>query len=75
MPELREQFNTPTIRRIVQLDSVELKDDDEYGVLIGYNAQGGIAEVVTKETYFLIGYGRIEKLGETHSSAAEIFDE
>jgi len=73
--ELREAFNYPSIRRIVRLDSYELEDDDEYGVLIGYNDRDGIDEVVTAETYFLIGYGRIEKLGEIRRSAAEIFDE
>ncbi|WP_345972775.1 DUF3108 domain-containing protein [Sulfurimonas diazotrophicus] len=75
LSELQETFHTPTIRRIVQLDSFELEDEDEYGVLIGYNAQGGIDEVVTKETYFLIGFGRIEKIGASRRSVAEIFDE
>jgi hypothetical protein len=75
VPELLETFHTPTIRRLIQLDSFELEDEDEYGVLIGYNAQGGIDEVVTKETYFLIGFGRIEKIGESSRSVTEIFDE
>lgn len=70
-----EAFNYPSIRHVIQLDSYERKDDDEYGVLIGYNGHGGIDEVVTKETYFLIGYGRIEKIDEVKRSVDEIFDE
>jgi hypothetical protein len=57
---------------VVQLDSIE--DDDEYGVYIGYNAEGGIEEVVTKETYFLIGYGRIVKIDEKRVPAEAIFE-
>jgi hypothetical protein len=75
VPELREAFHYPTISRMVQLDSYELKSDDEYGVLIGYNSHGGIDEVVTKETYFLIGYGRIEKIDAAYRSVDAIFDE
>lgn len=70
-----EKFNYPSIRHVIQLDSYELKDHDEYGVLIGYNDHGGIDEVVTKETYFLIGYGRIEKIDEVKRSVDKIFEE
>lgn len=73
--EALEKFDYPTIRHIVQLDSYEVESDDEYGVLIGYNERGGIDEVVTKETYFLIGYGRIEKIDEVVRSVDAIFDE
>jgi len=74
LPELLEAFNYPSIRTVVQLDSYELEDEDEYGVLIGYNDRGGIDEVVTKETYFLIGYGRIEKIGTQKGGADAIFE-
>lgn len=74
LPELLEAFHYPTITSLVQLDSVELKSDDAYGVLIGYNDRGGVDEVTTKETYFLIGFGRIEKTEETRMSAEEFFD-
>jgi len=75
LPELLEGFHYPGIKSIIQLDSYELKSNDEYGVLIGYDAHGHINEVVTKETYFLIGYGRIEKIDETHRSIDSIFGE
>ena len=75
VPGLLEKFNYPGITDIVQLDSLELESGDEYGALLGYDAHGGIDEVVTKETYFLIGYGRIEKMDETHGSVDAIFDE
>lgn len=75
MTEALEQFDYPGIVTAVQLDSYELKSDDEYGVLIGYNSRGGIDEVVTKETYFLIGYGRIEKIDEVRVDADTIFSE
>ncbi len=75
LPGLLEEFNYPGIKSIVQLDSMELKSGDEYGVLIGYNARGLIDEVVTKETYFVIGYGRIEKIGESRGSADTFFNE
>jgi len=74
MPDLMEAFHYPGISRIIQLDSYELKSDKEYGVLIGYDEYGRIDEAVTKETYFLIGYGRIEKISETHQSVDAIFD-
>lgn len=73
LSEALEAFNYPGVRSVVQLDSYELKDDDEYGVLIGFNAHGGIDEVVTKETYFLIGYGRIEKIDEVQVDVDEVF--
>ena len=57
----------------MELDSLELDSDDEYGVLIGYDARGNIDEVVTKETYFLIGYGRIVKLDQMQMSPRAIF--
>lgn len=75
LPELLEEFDYPGIARVVQLDSVELESDDEYGVLIGYDVRGGIGEVVTKETYFLIGYGRIEKMDQMQISPDVVFDE
>lgn len=74
VPELLEVFHYPTIMSLVQLDSIEVKNDDEYGVLIGYNDHGGVDEVVTKETYFLIGFGRIEKIHESKIPADEFFD-
>jgi glutamate synthase domain-containing protein 2 len=70
--EIRDDFDSPNVVRVVQLDSIE--DDDEYGVYIGYNAEGGIEEVVTKETYFLIGYGRIVKIDEKRVPAEAIFE-
>lgn len=75
LPEVLELFSHPGVCDVIQLDSHELEDDDDYGVLIGYNAQGGIDEVVTKETYFLIGYGRIEKMDEMRYGADVIFEE
>jgi len=73
--ELLGEFDYPTVCSVVQLDSYELESDDEYGVLIGYNDRGGIDEVVTKETYFLIGYGRIEKMDQMQIGVTTIFDE
>ncbi|MEJ2468277.1 MAG: hypothetical protein P8Y51_04260 [Campylobacterales bacterium] len=75
LPELLETFSHPGVCNVIQLDSYELEDDDEYGVLIGYNNRGGIDEVVTKETYFLIGYGRIEKMDEMRYDADIFFEE
>ena len=73
LPELLKEFDYPGVVRAVQLDSLELDSDDEYGVLIGYDARGNIDEVVTKETYFLIGYGRIVKLDQMQMSPRAIF--
>jgi len=73
LPDLLDEFDYPGIARVVQLDSLELESDDGYGVLIGYDARGTIDEVVTKETYFLIGYGRIEKLDQMQISPRVIF--
>jgi len=70
--EIADTFDTPGIVRVVQLDSIE--NDDEYGVLIGYDAADNIEEVVTKETYFLIGYGRIVKLSQQTVSAESVFE-
>ncbi len=67
---IADTFDSPRVVHVVQLDSIE--KEDEYGVLIGYNAEGGIEEVVTKKTYFLIGYGRIVKTGERKADAAAI---
>lgn len=72
--EYLEAFHYPTITDVIVLDDYELASDDSYGVLLGYNAHGGVDEVTTKETYFLIGYGRIEKLKETKVSADNYFD-
>ncbi len=62
LSDMLEKFNYPDVNEIIILDSYEIEDDDEYGVLIGYDKDGNIDEIVTKETYFLIGYGRIEKI-------------
>lgn len=75
LPGLMEAFNRPSITQVIQLDSYELEDEDEYGVLLGYNNRGKIDEVVTKETYFLIGYGRIEKMDEMRYDNDLIFDD
>ncbi len=73
LKEMLDTFNYPHIKDIVILDSYEIKSDDEYGVLIGYDKDGNIDEVVTKETYFLIGYGRIEKIDMQELSVEEFF--
>ena len=73
LPDLLDEFDYPGITRAVQLDSLELDSDDEYGVLIGYDEHGAIDEVVTKETYFLIGYGRIVKMDQMQISPRVIF--
>jgi len=74
LEEYLDTFHYPTVAKVIVLDDYELKSEDSYGVLMGYNAHGGIDEVTTKETYFLIGYGRIEKIGETRSDAAAFFE-
>jgi hypothetical protein len=71
--DMIDQFNYPGVKEIVILDSFEIKDDDEYGVLIGFDKDGNIDEVVTKETYFLIGYGRIEKIDMINVSPEQFF--
>lgn len=73
LPEMLESFHYPGIISVIELSDLEVKSDDEYGVLLGYNRHGGIDEVVTKETYFLIGYGRIEKIAEFQSEADDYF--
>ena len=75
LAEVLEKFDSPKVKKVVELDSIEMKNDDEYGVLIGYDSAGSIEEVVTKETYFLIGYGRIVKVGEKRVPAETIFKE
>jgi hypothetical protein len=74
LPDMFDEFDYPGISHLVQLDSLEVQSDDEYGVLVGYDARGNIDEVVTKETYFFIGYGRIVKLDEMHLNPDAIFD-
>lgn len=74
LPEYLENFHYPTVTKVIVLDDYELASDDSYGVLMGYNAHGGVDEVTTKETYFLIGYGRIEKIGETKSDTQAWFE-
>lgn len=75
MPELLEAFHYPGVTSVLRLESYELDSDSSYGVLLGYNAHGGVDEVVTAETYFFIGYGRIEKLGEVREVVDRIFEQ
>lgn len=62
LPDIFDDFHQQTIRTVVGLDATELKSNDVYGLYLGFDAEGGIEEAITKETYFVIGYGRIEKM-------------
>ena len=73
LPDMLEMFNYPEVEDVIILDSFEIDSDDEYGVLIGFDKDGNIDEVVTKETYFLIGYGRIEKIDMINVSPEQFF--
>ncbi len=72
--DMLNMFNYPDVKKIVILDSFEIESNDEYGVLIGFDKNGNIDEVVTKETYFLIGYGRIEKINMQQVSSKQFFN-
>jgi hypothetical protein len=75
LPDMLEMFNYPEVEDVIILDSFEIDSDDEYGVLIGFDKDGNIDEVVTKETYFLIGYGRIEKIDMINVSPEQFFQQ
>ncbi len=73
LEEVLDDFNSKNVNSVVGLDSYELESSDEYGVYIGYDVDGNIEEVATKELYYLVGFGRIEKSGNKVIDASALF--
>ncbi len=72
--ETLDEFHSKMVTKVVGLDSYELESGDEYGVYIGYDADGALEEVTTKQLYYVIGYGRIEKISSKEANATELLE-
>ena len=74
LTEVLEDFDSSKVKKVVEITSIEVKDDDEYGIYIGYDGAWNIEEAVTKENYYLIGYGRIVKVWEKNVPVQKVFE-